>query len=102
MSKELPIRHKILAGRNLKWDTITGGFRDGLAPGPDGSTILTTGDRSCLAIYSSRVSGGDALLVAIGRRAPNADTLAAEGAKFSFLILGGAHYVVPGVMPFSL
>jgi hypothetical protein len=50
-------------GKTLRWGKISGGFTGDFAPKPDGSTILTTGDGSSLAIDFSKASGADALLV---------------------------------------
>jgi len=82
----LTIQH---AGRKLDWGTIQGGFRGEFAPARDGSTILTTGDGSCLAIDFSQASGADVLLVMTGAGVPGADTVEAGGTRFSFLMLGG-------------
>jgi hypothetical protein len=83
----LSIQH---AGRKLKWGTISGGFRGDFAPAPDGSTILTTGDGSCLAVDFSGASGADALLVMTGPGAPADHAVEAGGMRYSFLMLGGA------------
>ncbi len=82
----LTIQH---AGKKLRWGTINGGFRAEFRPARDGSTILTTGDGSCLAIDFSRASGADALLVMTGPGAPPAGAIEAGGTRFSFLSLGG-------------
>ncbi len=84
--RTLTVRH---AGRKFKWGTITGGFKGEFAPARDGSTILTTGDGSCLAIDFSCASGADAMLVMTGPGAPAEGAVEAGGAKFSFLFLGG-------------
>jgi hypothetical protein len=79
-------------GRKSKWGTISGGFTGEFAPKPDGSTILTTGDGSCLAIDFSGVSGAAAMLVMTGPGAPAGTVVQAGGASFSFLFpaKGGA------------
>jgi hypothetical protein len=82
----LTIQH---AGKKTRWGTISGGFKGEFRPARDGSTILTTGDGSCLAIDFSRASGADALLVMAGPGAPPAGAIEAGGTKFSFLFLGG-------------
>lgn len=82
----LTIQH---GGRKMKWGTISGGFKSDFAPAPDGSTIMTTGDGSCLAIDFSGASGADALLVMTGPGAPAAGAIDAGGTKFSVLTLGG-------------
>jgi len=78
--KTLLIQH---GGKKLKWGTINGGFRDKFRPAKDGSTILTAGDGSCLAIDFSRASGADAMLVMTGPGAPDETVVEAGGTKFS-------------------
>jgi len=77
-------------GRKIRWGRISGGFTGAYAPTRDGSTILTTGDGSCLAIDFSKSSGADAMLVMTGPGAPGGTVVEAGGTKFSFLFLGGA------------
>ena len=84
--KTLTIQH---AGKKLQWGTIAGDFQGKSTPTKDGSTVLTTGDGSCLAIDFSRASGADVMLVMTGPGAPRDGTIEANGAKFSFLFLGG-------------
>jgi hypothetical protein len=74
-------------GRKQTWGTITGGFRGDFVPAKDGSTVLTTGDGSCLAIDFSKASGCDAMLVMTGPGAPGQNLVAAGGMQFSFLFL---------------
>lgn len=73
---------------NRQWGEVKGGFRDEWSPARDGSTILTGGDGSCLAIDFSQASGAEAMLVMTGPSAP-ADGVVVEagGAKFSILLL---------------
>ena len=75
-------------GKRQKWGTIKG-FVGDYAPKPDGSTVLETGDGSCLAIDFSKASGAEALLVMTGPGAPAAGAVEAGGTKFSVLVLGG-------------
>jgi len=82
----LTIQH---AGKKMKWGTITGGFKSDFAPAKDGSTVMITGDGSCLAIDFSRASGADALLVMTGPGAPGSGSIDAGGTRFSILALGG-------------
>ena len=82
----LTIQH---AGKKTRWGKIVGGFQGELAPAKDGSTVLATGDGSCLAIDFSRASGADAMLVMTGPGAPADGAVEAGGRKFSFLLLGG-------------
>ena len=75
-------------GRKMQWGRINGGFKDAYEPRPDGSTVVTTGDGSCLAVDFSGASGADAMLVMTGPGAPTSGTIVeAEGRKFSFLFL---------------
>ena len=76
-------------GKRQTWGTISGGFKDPYAPKADGSTILTTGDGSCLAVDFSPASGAEAVLIMTGPGAPAGTVVEAGGQKFSFLILGG-------------
>jgi hypothetical protein len=85
--RALTIQH---AGQIRRWGTIVGGFSGEFAPAQDGSTILTTGDGSGLAIDFSRASGADAMLVMTGPGAPNQDAFQVGGTRFSFLFLGGS------------
>jgi len=75
-------------GKKSKWGKITGGFTGEFEPKPDGSTILTTGDGSSLAIDFSKASGADAMLVMAGPAAAGGTVVEAGGTKFSFLFLG--------------
>lgn len=72
-------------GKKSKWGTIGSGFTGDWAPKADGSTVLTTGDGSCLAVDFSKASGADAMLVMTGPGAPGGATVEAGGVKFSFL-----------------
>lgn len=74
-------------GKKTTWGTITGGFTGDYKPASDGSTVLTTGDGSCLAIDFSKASGCDAMLVMTGPGAPKENVVEAGGAAFSFLFL---------------
>jgi hypothetical protein len=85
--KTLTIQHD---GKKLRWGTIVGGFQGDFTPAADGSTILTTGDGSCLAIDFSKASGADAMLVMTGPGAPRDGAVEVGGAKFSLLFLGGS------------
>jgi hypothetical protein len=82
----LTIQH---GGRKSKWGSIHGGFTGEFKPAKDGSTVLTTGDGSCLALDFSRASGCDAMLVLSGPGAPAAGAVDVGGTKVSFLFLGG-------------
>lgn len=75
-------------GTKSSWGRISGGFRGEYAPSKDGSTILTTGDGSCLAIDFSGASGADAMLVMTGPGAPGGTYVEADGRRFSFLFPG--------------
>lgn len=75
------------SGKKMTWGKVTG-FTGDFAPAKDGSTILTTGDGSCLAIDFSKASGADAMLVMTGPGAPLANAVEAGGRKFSFLFWG--------------
>ena len=74
-------------GKRLMWGTILG-FTGVYAPRPDGSTVLATGDGSCLAIDFSRTSGCDAVLAMAGPGAPAQDALDVAGTKVALLMLG--------------
>jgi hypothetical protein len=74
-------------GKRMTWGGITSGFKGDYAPAKNGSTVLTCGDGSCLAIDFSGASGADAMLVMTGPGAPAKDTVTAGGVKFSFLFL---------------
>jgi hypothetical protein len=84
--KTLTLQH---GGRKFTWGTIIGGFKGEFAPAKDGSTVLTTGDGSSLAIDFSRASGAEAMLVMTGPGAPAQGAVEAGGTRFSFLFLGG-------------
>jgi hypothetical protein len=75
-------------GTTAKWGRINGGFTGDFKPARDGSTVLATGDGSCLAIDFSRASGAEGLLVMAGPGAPPADGVEVDGRKLSFLFLG--------------
>ena len=77
------------AGQTMKWGNIRDGITDTLAQAEDGSTILTTGDGSCLAIDFSGTSGADAMLVMTGPGAPKQHQYVHDGNYFSLLFLGG-------------
>lgn len=77
-------------GKKSRWGRISGGFKGDFNPGKDGSTILTTGDGSWLAIDFSRASGADAMLVMTGPGAPAGNGVEAGGNTFSFLFIGGS------------
>lgn len=74
-------------GRKLTWGSIAGGFTGPFEPKPDGSTILTCANGSCLAIDFSRASGADAMLVLTAPGATG-ETVEAGGTRFAFLLLG--------------
>ena len=75
-------------GRKMRWGGINRGFTGDYAPKPDGSTVLTTGDGSCLAVDFSGAGGADGMLVMTGPGAPTSGTVVeAGGTKFSFLFL---------------
>jgi hypothetical protein len=84
--RTLTIQH---AGKKMRWGGINGGFQGEFAPARDGSTILKTGDGSCLGIDFSRASGADAMLAMTGSGAPEDGAVDAGGRRFSFLFLGG-------------
>lgn len=77
-------------GAVRKWGGINGGFVGDYAPKPDGSTIMMTGDGSCLAVDFSKASGADAMLVMTGPGAPKETVLEVGGTKLSFLFFGAA------------
>ena len=77
------------AGRVLQWGHIAGGFQGDFTPDEDGTTVLTTGDGSCLAIDFSKASGADALLIMTGPGAPDQGSIQVGSTKFSMLSLGG-------------
>lgn len=74
--------------KRQSWGKINGGFKGDFLPRSDGSSVLTTGDGSCLAIDFSQASGLDAMLVMTGPGAPSNGAVEAGGTKFSFLLLG--------------
>ena len=74
-------------GKKMTWGTISGGFTGDYRPAQDGSTVLTTGDGSLLAIDFSKASGCDGMLVMTGPGAPKDNVLEAGGTAFSFLFL---------------
>jgi hypothetical protein len=74
-------------GKKMKWGTISGGFTGDYRPAADGSTVLATGDGSCLAIDFSGACGADAMLVMTGPGAPADHAVEAGGTRFSFLFL---------------
>jgi len=74
-------------GKKTTWGTLSGGFTGDFKPASDGSTVLSTGDGSCLAIDFSKASGCDAMLVMTGPGAPKDNVVEAGGAAFSFLFL---------------
>jgi hypothetical protein len=74
-------------GQRMKWGGIRG-LTGEYAPKPNGSTVLRTGDGSCLAIDFSGAAGCDALLAMTGPGAPAADALDVGGTKVALLLLG--------------
>ncbi|MEM9658297.1 MAG: hypothetical protein AAF961_08055, partial [Planctomycetota bacterium] len=82
----LTIQHR---GKTIRWGAVKGGFQGVFAPEEDGSTIMTTGDGSCLAIDFSGTSGADAMLVMTGPGAPSDGVVNVDGVEFSLLFLGG-------------
>ncbi len=70
--------------RSTTWGTIQGGFVDQFQPRPDGTTILKTGNGSCLAVDFSRASGADVMLVLAGPSAPPKNSYELHGVRFSF------------------
>ena len=84
-------------GKRQKWGTITGGFTGDYAPAANGSTILTTGDGSSLAIDFSGASGADAMLAMTGPGAPAVGAVDAGGTRFSFLFVTKGAPPVPKV-----
>jgi hypothetical protein len=84
----------VTGGTLQKWGTIKG-FTGEFAPKKDGSTVLTTGDGSCLAVDFSKASGADALLVMTGPGAPATGAVEAGGTRFSFLFLGAGKAPTP-------
>lgn len=74
-------------GRTQKWGRINRGFTGEFRPAADGSTVLSTGDGSCLAIDFSRASGADAMLVMAGPAVAPEGAIEAGGTRFSFLFL---------------
>ena len=74
-------------GKKITWGTISGGFTGDYRPAQDGSTVLTTGDGSSLAIDFSKASGCDGMLVMTGPGAPKDNVQEAGGTAFSFLFL---------------
>ncbi len=74
-------------GKRRTWGRIRGGFTGAYQPANDGSTVLTCGDGSCLAIDFSRASGADALVALAGPSAPADQTLAVGGTRFDILLL---------------
>lgn len=77
----------VTRGKLQKWGRIAG-FTGEFAPRPDGTTILTTGDGSSLAIDFTRASGADVMLVMTGPGAPAGHTVEAGAVRYSFLFLG--------------
>lgn len=75
-------------GKRQTWGRINGGFSGPYQPARDGSTVLTCGDGSSLAIDFSRASGADALLVIAGPSAPADRAVEAGGTRFAVLALG--------------
>jgi hypothetical protein len=88
-------------GKRLKWGTIKG-FTGEYAPKPDGSTILLTGDGSCLAIDFSQASGQDALLALAGPGAPATGALDVAGTRVALLLLGQGKAPEPQVQGNSI
>lgn len=84
-------------GKQRSWGRIQGGFAGDWKPAKDGSTVLKTGDGSCLAIDFSRASGADAMLVMTGPGAPADNTALAGDTRFSFLFLGKGDQPKPQV-----
>ncbi len=86
----------LTGGKSSKWGTIRG-FTGDFAPAASGSTVLTTGDGSCLAIDFSGASGSGAMLVMTGQGAGKGDVVEAGANKFTFLFPGGAPTAKPAV-----
>ncbi len=84
-------------GQKMRWGGIAGGFKGKFAPAADGSTVLTTGDGSVLAIDFSGASGAEAMLVMTGPGAPKGTTVQLGGQTFSFLFLGPGKAPAPTV-----
>ncbi|MEI7833042.1 MAG: hypothetical protein WCJ56_07595 [bacterium] len=84
-------------GKRITWGIITGGFKGEYAPKADGSTVLMTGDDSCLAIDFSKASSADAMLVMTGPGAPKDGVTLANGTKVSFLFLTKGQVPTPTV-----
>jgi len=85
------------SGKGGAWGSIRGGFTGEWAPAGDGSTVLTTGDGSSLAIDFSRASGADVMLVMAGPGAPAAGAIDVGGTKLSFLFPGKGESPKPAV-----
>lgn len=75
-------------GKHSTWGTIKG-FAGEFAPAKDGSTVMMTGDGSCLAVDLSGASGADVMLIMTGPGAPAKEAIDAGGTKFSILQIGG-------------
>jgi hypothetical protein len=84
----------VTRGKLQKWGTIKG-FTDDYSPRPDGTTVLTTGDGSSLAIDFTKASGADVMLVMTGPGAPAGGSVEAGGVTFSFLFLGAGKAPTP-------
>ena len=84
-------------GKKTTWGTISGGFTGDYKPASDGSTVLMTGDGSCLAIDFSMASGCDAMLAMTGPGAPKDTVVEAGDAKVSFLFLTKGEAPKPAV-----
>lgn len=82
-------------GQKTRWGGIAGGFKGDFKLAPDGSTILTTGDGSGLAIDFSGASGAEVMLVMTGKGAPRGTTVQAGNQAYSFLFLGPGQAPTP-------
>jgi len=87
----------LTGGKVQRWGGIQRGFAGEFTPAPDGSTILTTGDGSSLAIDFSGASGCDALLAMSGPTAPAENTVEVGGRKVAFLFVGKGPAPTPQV-----
>jgi hypothetical protein len=87
----------LTGGKVQRWGGVQRGFAGEFAPAKDGSTIMTTGDGSSLAIDFSGASGCDALLAMSGPTAPAENAVDVGGRKVALLFLGKAPAPTPQV-----